>query len=74
MFGLCTCVCVCVSVISITQKQIAAETSNQIKFSILHLYHVQILLETFYKDWKKTVYMDPQNNYNTLWAMDGILC
>ena len=24
------------------------------KFGILHLHHMQMTLETFYKDWKKT--------------------
>ena len=44
--------CVCVSVISITEKQITVESSN---FSILHLYHIQMLLEPFHKDRTKTL-------------------
>ena len=35
---------VCVSVISVTQKQITAETH------ILHLYHMKMLLNIFYED------------------------
>ena len=42
--SVCLCVSVCVSVISITQKQIIAETSE---FGILDLYHIQMLLEPF---------------------------
>ena len=48
--SLCVCVYICVSLAGITQKQIAAETSN---IGILHLYHMQMLLETFYKDQTK---------------------
>ena len=39
------CMCVCVSVISITQN-----FSRDVKLNRIHLYHVKILLETFYKD------------------------
>ena len=54
---LCVCVCVCLSVCLCVCYQHNSKTnySRNIKFGILHLYHVQILLETFYKDRTKTL-------------------
>ena len=71
VWSLCMCVytCVCVSVIGIIKKQITAEASNSV---ILHLYHVQLLLETFYKDWSKLCGQGHTKYSNTLWPMDGI--
>ena len=56
----CMCVCVCVSVcmcvceresvISITQKQITAESSNLVFYICIIK-----LLESFYRDWTKTL-------------------
>ena len=56
-FGMCVCVSVYVSVCLCDCYQHNSKTnySRNIKFGILHLYHVQMLLETFYKDRTKTL-------------------
>ena len=43
------CMCVCY------QHNSKTNYSRIFKFGILHLYHVQMLLETFYKYWTKTL-------------------
>ena len=43
------CASVCVSAVSITQKQIAAETSNWVFFMCITVYYLKL----FYKDWTK---------------------
>ena len=51
-FGLCVCVslvCICY------QHNSRTNYSRSFKLGILHLYHVQMLLETFYKDQSKTL-------------------
>ena len=58
--------------------------SRNIKFGILHLYHIQMLLEAFYKDRKKlcvqrhtkefSVYRGTQKNSNTLRPMEEVSC
>ena len=47
------CVCVCLSVCY--QHNSKTNYSRNIKLGILHLYHVQMQLETFYKDRTKTL-------------------
>ena len=49
--GLCVCVSVCVCY----QHNSKTNHSRNIKFGIQHLYHVQMLLETFYKHQTKTL-------------------
>ena len=51
VWSVCMCVCLCVGY----QHNSKANYSRNIKFDILHLYHVQMLLETFYKDRTKTL-------------------
>ena len=63
VWSVCMCVCiyiyiyVCVSVCLIVCYQNNSKTnySINIKFGMLYLYHVQMLLKTFYKDWRKTL-------------------
>ena len=64
------CACVCVY----HQHYLKTNYSKNIKFGILHLYHIQMLLEMFYKDQIKTVYRGTQKNSNTLKPMEGISC
>ena len=45
-------VCMCVCLLSDNSK---TKYSRNIKFGILHLYYIQMLLETFYKDRTKTL-------------------
>ena len=45
------------------------------KFNILFLYNIQMLLETFIKDWtKNSVYKATQKNSNTLNPVEEISC
>ena len=66
----CVCVCVCVSVCACVcayvcyQHNSKTNCSKNIKFTILHLYHIQMLHEIFYKDRTKTPYTGTQNNSN----------
>ena len=59
VWSVCMCVClyVCMSVSLCVCYQHNSKTkcSRNIKFGILHLYHIQMLLETFYKDRTKTL-------------------
>ena len=48
----CVSVCVCVCY----QRNTRTNCSRNMKFSILQLCHIQMLLETFYKDRTKTLY------------------
>ena len=57
-----------VSVISITQKK---NYSRNFKFDILHLHHMQMPLETFYKHQTKTLCTGVSN---ALRPMEGISC
>ena len=56
-FGLCVCVYVGVGICLCDYNQHNSKTNNSrnIKFGILHLYYMQMLHETFYKDWTKTL-------------------
>ena len=46
-----TCLCVCVSVcVYVCYKHNVKNYNKNIKFISLHLYHTQMLLESFYKD------------------------
>ena len=56
--GLSVCVCVCY------QDNSKTNFSRIFKIGILHLYHIQMLLETFYKDRKKNCVQE-HTNYNT---------
>ena len=47
VFGLSVCVCY--------QHNSKTNYNRNIKFGILHLYHIQMLLETFYEDLIKTL-------------------
>ena len=49
--GVCVCVCLCVCY----QYNSKTNYSRNIKFGIQHLYHIQMLLETFYNDRTKTL-------------------
>ena len=51
IFSVCMYVCLCVCY----QHNSKTNYSRNIKFGILYLYHVQMLLETFYKDMSKTL-------------------
>ena len=57
-WSVCVCVCVCLCVCLCVSYQHNSKTnySRNIKFSLLHLYHVQMLLETIYKDRTKTLW------------------
>ena len=52
----CVCVCVCVWLCVCYQHSSKKNYSKNIKFSILLLYYIQMLLETFHKDRTKTLY------------------
>ena len=47
VFSVCMCACY--------HHNSEINYSSNIKFGILHFYHLQMLLETFYKDWTKTL-------------------
>ena len=65
------CACVCVYVISITQKQIAAETSNVVFYiCIVH----RCYLKHFIKIGQKLCVQEHTKNSKTLRLMDGISC
>ena len=64
-------VCVCVSY----QHNSKTNYIRNIKFGVLHLYHIQILLGTFHKDREKTMSTGgTQKNFNKLRPMEGISC
>ena len=65
------CLCFCVTVISITQKQITAETWNLV-FYICIKY--RCFLKLFIKIGQNSVYRNTQKNSNTLRPMDKIPC
>ena len=51
------CMCVC------DQHNSKTNCSRNIKFDILHLYYMQMLLETFCKDLTKTPHTGPHNEF-----------
>ena len=67
------CVYVCVSVISITQKQITAETSNLV-FYICIIYRCYLKLFIGNIDRRKTKYRGTQKYSSTLRHMERIFC
>ena len=60
-----------VSVISITQKQIIAESSNLVFYNCIV---GRCYLKLFKRSNKNSVYRGTLKNSNTLWPKDGISC
>ena len=48
-------VCLCVRLNACYQHNSKINYSRNTKFGIVYLYHAQILLESLYKDWRKTL-------------------
>ena len=53
--GLCVCVCLCVFLCVCYQHNSRTNFNRILKFGILHLYDMQMLLKTFYKDGTRTL-------------------
>ena len=69
--SVCLSVCLCVCVISMTQKQITAESTN-LAFYIWVI--GRCYLKRFIKSDKNSMYSGIQKNFNTLKPMEGISC
>ena len=54
-WSVCMCICVCVCVRACYKHNSKTNFSRIFKFCILHLYHTQMVLETFHKDRTKTL-------------------
>ena len=68
IWPVCMCVCVCLCVCY--QHNSKTNCCRNMKFGILHLYHIHMLLKTFYEDRTKT--LCTLKNSNKLRPIDGI--